>query len=256
MALAQGENPGRPRKSDTVRQGYLHLNLRFNPFGRLTPREEATVALPAVNAGAYAARLRRPGTAIQFLGPSGRGKTTHLMALHRYFPDAPYIYIARGAPVPPIPDAPILFLDEMQRVPRRRRRAILAQGASYVVGSHADHRREFANAQLDFATVRLCAVGPRRLQAILNRRIAFARRDPQRPVPAVTITAAQMLLDRCGADQWAMNNVLYDTFETLDHITALEQTLAANLTTYRMPWQRRLMNLDPAIASLVDFIVR
>lgn len=236
---------------------YTDLNLRFNPFGRLTPEEEATVALPDLDQVVYARRLRQPGTAIQFLGPSGRGKTTHLLALRRHFPGAPYIHIARGEAIPRIPAARILFLDEMQRVPRRQRTALLARGVSYVIGSHLDHSREFARAGLAYEVVTLGAVTAVRLQAILNRRIVFARRHPQRPVPVVTNTAAQMLLACCGADQWAMNGILYDLFEELTDVDELEQLLADLLAAYRMPWQRRLLKLEtPALAGLIEFIVR
>ena len=237
--------------------GYAHLNLRFNPFGCLTPQEEARVALPALETRIYAARLRRRRNAIQFLGPSGRGKTTHLMTLHRHFPGAPYVYVARGEPVPPIPEASILFIDEMQRVARRQRRDLLARGVSYVVGSHADHSREFAGAGLDYEVIRLGAVSAARLQAILNRRISFACRHPRHPLPLVTTEAAEMLLARCGADQWAMNGILYDVFETLASTNALEKTLATYLSEYRLPWQRRLLRFErPAFAGVIEFIVR
>jgi hypothetical protein len=235
---------------------YTHLNPRFNPFGTLTPEEEAAAALPDLDASVYAARLRQPGTAIQFLGPSGRGKTSHLMALRSRFPAAPYLHIGRGEPVPPLPEAAILFVDEMQRVPRRQRQALFARHAAYVVGSHVDHSHEFARAGLDYEIITLGAVTALRLQAVLNRRIAVARRHPQRPVPTFTLAAVEMLLACCGADQWAMNGILYDLFETLAEARDLEPSLAALLNAYRMPWQRRLLKLEtPALAGLIEFVV-
>jgi hypothetical protein len=239
-----------------ISASYTHLNLRFNPFGTLTPEEEAAAALPDLDAAVYAARLRRPGTAIQFLGPSGRGKTSHLMALRGYFPAAPYFHIGRGEPVPPFPAAAILFIDEMQRVPRRQRRTLFARRASYVVGSHVDHRREFARARLDYEVIVLGAVTAPRLQAILNRRITVARRHPHGPVPTFTLAAVEMLRACCGADQWAMNGILYDLFETLADARELERDLAALLRAYRMPWQRRLLKLEtPALAGLFESVV-
>jgi hypothetical protein len=109
---------------------YAHLNLRFNPFGTLTPEEEAAAALPDLDASFYAARLRRPGTAIQFLGPSGRGKTSHLMALRGHaFPMRPTYTLGAASRRRPSPRPPSSFVDEMQRVPRRQRQALFARHA-------------------------------------------------------------------------------------------------------------------------------
>lgn len=236
---------------------YFHLNLRFNPFGRFTPEEEAAIALPSFDSAGYAARLRQPGTAVQFLGPSGRGKTTHVLALRRHFPEASYTYIGRGQPIPPLPEVPILFLDEMQRVPRRQRRELLSRRAAYVIGSHTDHSREFARAELDYEVIPLGPISAGRLRAILNRRVEFARRHPNPPIPKFSLQAAEMLIDSCGADQWAMNGILYDIFESLPQTDQLEEVLGTFLLTYRLPWQRRLLKLEtPALAGLIEFIVR
>jgi hypothetical protein len=204
---------------------YATLNLRFNPFGRLTPEEEGKLTRPLVDVDALAGRLWQPGFAVLFLGESGRGKSTHLFALHTCFPDAPYVYIPAGKPVPEIPIAPVLFLDEMQRITRRQRWAILARPASFVIGSHKNHEREFRQAGLSYEVYRLAEVTVVRLGAILNGRLEHARRDPARPIPVIDAGAAEVLIGRFGGDQWAMIDFLYDRIEEMQATAQLSFNL-------------------------------
>ncbi len=122
---------------------FEHLNLCFNPFGELDEFERSDVAVVVdLDLDAVVERLRIPGHAVQFIGNQGRGKTTHLLALRRFFPDAPYVHVGDMEPIPYIPKENLLFLDESQRIPRRSRREIFHRCASFVIGSHCDHTRE------------------------------------------------------------------------------------------------------------------
>ena len=104
---------------------FAQLNLRWNPFGEPAPEDIASLAV--VDVEAYVERLRRPGYAVQYLGEAGRGKSTHLIALHRFFPDMPYLKFPENAKIPRIPHAPVLFLDEAQRLPPGLRRRIFSR---------------------------------------------------------------------------------------------------------------------------------
>lgn len=193
-----------------------YLNLRFNPFGSLTAEERGELAVIAFDLDPLVRRLKRPGFAVLFLGHSGRGKSTHLFALRSHFPQAPYIYVADGEPTPPFPDAPLLFIDEMQRVPRRRRRELLTQQASFVIGSHRNHRRELEKAGLAYEVVKLKRVSVERAQIIFRKRIEFARRSPDRPLPSVSRKTIRRLLIKHRGDLWAVEDDLYDQMQALE----------------------------------------
>jgi hypothetical protein len=197
---------------------YVHLNLRFNPFGELAPEERAELAVVGIDVERIVSRLGEPGFAIQVLGRQGRGKSSHLFALRRHFPDAPYTHIALGAPVPDIPYAPVHFIDEMQRIPRSRRMRIFRRPASFVIGSHRDHRWEFRRAGLVFETVRLRGLTVERLQAIVDRRIDWARRDADKPVPRLSEAALATLIARYGDDVRAIESHLYEVFQRLEDV--------------------------------------
>ena len=191
---------------------YAHLNLRRNPFGELELSSWAELAVVEVDH--LVPRLREPGFAVQFMGPKGRGKTTHMLALVRRFPDARYVHVGENER-PRIPHAHPLFVDEIQRVPRRRRRRLFRRPVSLVLGTHEDFRSELVAAGFQVETIGVgSALDAGRLAEILNLRIEAARRGPG-PVPQLTLKTAQAMIDRFGDDLRAIQGAMYDLFQTL-----------------------------------------
>jgi len=198
---------------------YVHLNLRCNPFGELTPAE---LAIVRIDLEQIADRLREPGSAIQFLGKRGRGKSTHLFALRRCFPGAPYTHVARGAPVPDVPYAPVHFIDELQRIPWQRRASILRRPASFAIGSHRNHGGEFKRAGPAYETVRLRGLTHAQLRAIVDKRVHWARRSADQPVPTLSDAALAALIARYGDDLRAIEHRLYEVFQGLTDVCEVQ----------------------------------
>lgn len=194
---------------------FAHLNLRRNPFGELELCSWAELAVVEVDH--LAPRLREPGFAVQFMGPKGRGKTTHMLALMRHFPDARYVHLGENER-PRIPHAHPLFIDEIQRVPRRRRRRLFRRPVSLVIGTHEDLRPELAAAGFEVETIGVgSALDAGRLCRMLNLRIEAARRAPG-PLPRVTLPTAQSMVDRFGDDVRAIQGAMYEVFQNLSGI--------------------------------------
>lgn len=189
------------------------LNLRWNPFG--APALDDLAPLAVVDVEPFLERLRRPGFALQVLGESGRGKSTHLRALHSYFPEAPYIWFPEGEKPSPIPQAALLFLDETQRLPARLRRQVFSRPASFVIGSHMNHARELTRAGLEQVTILLQGLTNERLAEIIQRRIEWARRGPG-PLPEVSEATMTQLIDQYGDDLSAILARLYEDFQALE----------------------------------------
>ncbi|HUT88459.1 MAG TPA: hypothetical protein VMY37_03095 [Thermoguttaceae bacterium] len=192
-----------------------HLNLRRNPFGEWELSSWAGLAV--VDVDRFVSRLEQPGYAVQLMGDKGRGKTTHMLAIQRRFPDAPYVHVGEDFFVrrPRIPHGHPLLVDEIQRLSPRRRRRLFRRRVSLVVGTHEDLHSELAESGFDVETVHVGgALDAPRLREILNRRIEAARRGPGR-LPQVTIRTSRTMIGRFGDDVRAIQWHMYDLFQTL-----------------------------------------
>ena len=184
-------------------------NLRFNPFGE--PPFEDVPGLIVEDLADLQAWVERPAHALQLLGEQGRGKTARLRALEPQL-GFPYIYLAEGEPIPPLPRRGGLLLDEAQRLPKRDRRTLFGTIDQLVLSSHLDLESDLA---MDGWTVRTIEVGGldlARLDAILDRRIEWARRNVG-PVPCVKEKAQLELMLRHGDNLRAILDDLYEDFQ-------------------------------------------
>ena len=185
---------------------FAHLNLRWNPFGE-PPRGErgglAVVDLPAL----------LPGDPLQVVGPPGRGKTTHLLALAARHPGALYECVPEGADrhSGTVPDGAVFLLDDAQRVRPRILRSLLARPVALALGTQEDLS---GAAGRPLRTLRAGGVTPERLGEILRRRVEWARRGPG-PVPRVPPEAVRRLIERHGDDVRAIEGFLYGVFQEL-----------------------------------------
>ena len=202
---------------------FAHLNLRRNPFGLVPPARWPELACAVgPDLDELAARLKEPGSAVLYLGEQGRGKSTHLRALHgAHFPQAPFLYIGEGER-PPLPRGQVVFIDELQRVSRWRRALLFRRRrASFAIGSHVDHTAEMRRAGLEVVRVELEGLDRDRLRQIVEARLAWARRGPG-PVPWLTDEALDALIERFGDNLRAIEHDLYERFQRLEAVGPVE----------------------------------
>lgn len=250
---------------------YAHLNLRANPFRELAPEERGALAVVDVEAWVAHIRKRRAAGAgptvtgrdaqaggaarpdvgmsppeggtvlvLQLLGPSGVGKTTHLDALHRHFPDAPRVAWsapsererrARRVPDgwPPVPPGDLLFVDDAHAFPRRRWAGVLAGRRTLVVATQRDLTPMLQKAlagrpgrgptSLDVRTSDLTArVTPDVLRRIVARRLESARRGDG-SLPKIEAADVVSLLRRHGPDLRAVLDDLYRRIQAHPPVT-------------------------------------
>jgi hypothetical protein len=191
---------------------YARLRLSRNPFGELTRDERATIAV--IDIAPWIAALELPRTALQFIGPKGHGKTTHLLAIQRSLPASEYIYLPEDEPLPPIPHRRPLLVDEAQRLGRFARRRVFQRGGPLVLGTHQDFTSELRRAGLEVTTVDVEAgQSAERLAKILNQRID-ASRLPDSNVRLISVDEAQKLRQRFGGNIRAIEGYLYDLFQS------------------------------------------
>lgn len=199
---------------------YTPLNLQFNPFGSQNWATRAETAVPSLPLEPLVEWLRQPGRTVQFLGRSGSGKSTHLAALNRHFPEAPFIYIRQNEPVR-LPSALMVFVDECQRIPVGQRWQMWRSEVTYVVGTHWHHAPECALAGRPFRTRWLRGLSAEQLVAIANRRIEIAVSDPSRPTVQLSAVSARKYIQKHGSDVRSICDDLYDVIESLETVRSL-----------------------------------
>lgn len=206
---------------DRISLPYAHLNLRCNPFGSLSREEKNKLIVLRIELSPYIERLREPGFAVQFLREGARNKTTHLLAIQKHFPGAPYIRLYEGQPAPQFPQSPILFIDWFHALPRVERAGLLRRKASFAIVSHLSHEWEFRRAQLDYDLVKLPVYTVEQLTHQINRRINWAKRNPDIQVPTLSAGSIARLRSRFD-DDTAIINYLYEVFEDLVEVGTVE----------------------------------
>ncbi|QDT61679.1 hypothetical protein SV7mr_42180 [Stieleria bergensis] len=209
-------------------------NLKTNPFGELTRQERSDLAVvsvqPMIDVLCDQAETQRnipddnlssgstslsatlqPRRAYQLIGRCGRGKSSHLLAMWGQFPSAAYVYLPQWQPCPVIPEAPLLIIDEAQRLPFKVRRKLFSSGIPLLLATHRNLTPWLRYYGYRSVTQRVGAtISADKIQAIFNRRIEASRRLPDQPVPHLSTHDAAMLIQRFGTNIRSMENYLYE----------------------------------------------
>lgn len=201
------------RREQWLPWGWCHLYR--NPFGELTRSERAELAV--VDADDWCDWLAGSRRALQFIGPSGNGKTTRLLALTLRFPRASYTYIPECEPCPALPSGYPLLVDEAQRLPRDARLALAQSGLPLVLGTHRNLARPLQRLGYAVLTVRIGKQNsPELLREIANRRIFSSRLSPSinnLRIPSLSLSDACKLTRRFGSNFRKAESYLYDQFQ-------------------------------------------
>ena len=195
---------------------FAHLNLRRNPFGELARDERTQLAVVEIQEALE--HLTQPRSSVQFVGEKGYGKTTHLLAIARHFPDCAYVHIPEGQRCTIPADGEPLLIDEAQRLTLYQRWSVLRSGRRLILGTHQDLAQALGRARrpvLTLAADRLTDAA--RVHTILNTRIQFARRAAG-PTPSITEATASRLFAQFGSDLRSIEHSLYHVFQQLREI--------------------------------------
>ncbi len=193
---------------------FIHLNLRFNPFGELTPDQRKELAV--VNIDSLKASLNKEAVAIQFLADHGRGKTMHLLFLHRYYSSAEYIKIYQDDK-PAFSMQAVRFVDSVENLSKKSRFDLYNKTSSIAFTTHTDLSGELTDAGFNVITQNICMDDESILNQIFSRRIKYAQRNAGH-VPVVNQLAIKKLKTLYGDDIRSMEAHLYELFQSLKRI--------------------------------------
>ena len=200
-----------------MKLAFEHLNLTQNPFGRLNHIDQHELAV--VELGSLAEQLKQPRVAIQFVADHGRGKTTHLKALHQQFATAPYLQIVPGMKAE-YQKARIHFIDSIENLSSRERKALYKKCDSLAYTTHKNMKFELWRNGFTVISVKVSTLDPQTIQSIFERRINACRRNTG-AVPRVSHADIKWLLQQFKDDIRTMESYLYDIFQRLEKIEPL-----------------------------------
>jgi len=203
-ALAAGRSP---RYADAL-SPFAALNLKWNPFGAPLRHERPALAVAEVDIDALAAFVARPGRAVQLMGQPGHGKTTHLFALHARFAGSALWLLREGEPPPAIADAPVVFVDEFQRLPTAARRELLGRRASFVFTTQTSQLAALSRAGVETRAVDLVGFDLVRLRRYVELRLEWARAGAG-PLPKLPSGLLHTLAREHMGDVRAIERALY-----------------------------------------------
>jgi len=201
---------------------YHRYNLRRNPFGELARQERAELAVVEIQDD-WLAFLGRKRVVLQFIGPCGHGKTTHLLAIQQilFSGNAEYVYLPEDRPRPRVGSHRPMIVDEAQRLSFWQLRSVLRMGGPLVFGTHNDLSNAICRCGLEVETIDVAAgSSPERLVEILNRRIESSRLSGG-TIPLISVDQALQFQNQFGANVRAIEHFLYDQFQRC----ALEKTV-------------------------------
>ena len=191
---------------------FEHLNLRRNPFEELSPDTRAQLAI--VDIEPYLDFLKQKRAALVFIGHCGRGKTTHLLALKRQFPEAPYVYFPEDGPRPRIPKAPRLFVDETQRMSWWQRIRLFSGSSTLILGTHRNEDTALERAKRPVLRVEIKTLSLEKLRQIVLSRLEWSRRSSG-PIPTLADFELESLLQHFRDNIRALEYSLYEVFQRL-----------------------------------------
>ncbi|QDV05303.1 hypothetical protein Poly30_07990 [Planctomycetes bacterium Poly30] len=197
---------------------FERLHLRHNPFGELTRTERAAIA--CVETGEVASFLaesaRGERRALQLIADHGRGKSTLLIALHaRVFPDAPFVQLRPGDPVPAFdPGERLHFVDSIENQGWIGRRKLFARCQNLACTTHRDLEHELVRAGFRVLTKRVGIGSFGELLNIARARVESAALPTGRP-PAPPYELMLKLHAEFGDDVRSIEHALYHEYERL-----------------------------------------
>ncbi len=214
---------------EKITSPFARHHLFRNPFGELTGRERAELAVVEVEEYLDWLDLKpseevRPAKlALQFIGPCGHGKSTHLLALQwaiaRSGAEAEMpalVYFPEEGDQPALPSSRPLLIDEAQRMGWWRRQQLLGGTGPVIIGTHNDMSGALASAGFRVRTVDLSrSLTAERLCEMLNRRIDASRMGNAHPASSLCLTLEQVVVlqERFGSNIRTIEDHLYLHFQ-------------------------------------------
>ncbi|MFD2564030.1 hypothetical protein [Aquimarina rubra] len=151
---------------------------------------------------------------IQFVGKKGRGKTTHLRALHQLISNSEIFFLdSRNHQSISNTKERITFIDSIHHIPWKKRLQLWKQSEiSYVITTHWFRNIEFIICNRKHKTFRFKGVSTEKLERILKKRISQYSSLQQNEI-IINPKVLKILSEHFKDNIRSLLNYLYDCFK-------------------------------------------
>lgn len=191
-----------------------HLHFKYNPFGGILDEEIQEVIEPHIKQKEIFGLLEENADiVIQLVGKKGRGKTTHLKYLHRFFPQSDIILLSDQQKVDSKSyQRKLIFVDSIHHWSLVKRLAFYKNNRTIVLTTHHSKRLECAFCGKKIKTYYFKGITKEKLAAILINRIHLVIDESERELVELNMPFVSKLIKHFGDDYRGILNHLYQTF--------------------------------------------
>ncbi len=195
---------------------YTNLNLKYNPFSYLNEEELLQVTEDRIDLESIAQKIQSSDSClVQFYGKKGRGKSTHLQALHQmYFPDSVFYKLKRKYKPYIAKSDKILIIDSFQLLSLKNRIELLKSQQKIVIAAHTSHeilnfKRRAYNEKISFSKVPLDLAF---ISNMIDSRIELAKLNTEKPRPKLRTSYVEKLYHQYQDNLRGIQEALYEFF--------------------------------------------
>lgn len=184
----------------------------FNPFGGLTPAEVKKMIVPKFDLDEMAEQVNsKVFDAIQFVGNHGRGKTTHLIALHEVFKEAPIHFLTKQDNHFNLGVEELIFIDSIGHLSIPKRIQLWKnKNHRFVFTTHISRNFELNCFGRKLKSYRFSGIDTQAIEEIIRKRLEFIDLKNQDDL----FEKIPKLIKRHGGD---IRAIMFHMYEALEH---------------------------------------
>ncbi len=193
----------------------MNKNYKHNPFAGVFEEDIETILVPKFNVDDLIHQIHNTKSlAIEFIGKQGRGKTTHLVYLHKKMEHYPLFLCDENTNVNDIINnkSDVVFIDSIHHLNFLERVKIFKAKKIVIYTTHWSRKIACLLAQKNKLTLRFKGINKETLHEIINKRLELASRDDSNK-NTIHNSEINKLIDNFGDNYRGIINHLYKQYQ-------------------------------------------
>lgn len=193
----------------------MNKNFKYNPFSGILEDDIEAILVPQFNGSDIINKINNSESlAIEFIGRQGRGKTAHLMFLHKKMEDYPLFLLDEKTEATELLNnkANIIFIDSIHHLSFSDRVKIFKAKKTVIYTTHWSRKMTCLLANKNKHTIRFKGINEKTLYKILNKRLRLASYGDFEK-NTISTNEVKELINTFGDNYRAILNHLYEKYQ-------------------------------------------